>query len=137
MPKSLIILLFAVVIVGIAVGVIIFAELLTLDVTSKAAVLGVLAGGFMSVLTVIGSSAVSLWLNARETSLKLKEKISDQAMQLARMDYDLRLKSNQDEFLAPAKVYREYYLALDELVTKGSWPKKIEELGLLNIFKLK
>jgi hypothetical protein len=39
--------------------------------------------------------------------------------------------------LAAAKVYRELYRAMVELRTEGTWPKAIEELGLLNIFELR
>ena len=57
------------------------------------------------------------------------------------MDYELRQRSleftkSQKKFLAPAKVYRELYKALFELHEKGTWPKSIQNLGLLSIFKL-
>jgi hypothetical protein len=56
------------------------------------------------------------------------------------MDYELRQQALPEgytqEFLAPAKVYREFYRAIVELRTKGTWPKAIEDLGLLNTFKV-
>jgi hypothetical protein len=62
------------------------------------------------------------------------------AIELTRMDYDLRQRALSDgqaqQFLAPAKVYREFYRAIVELRTEGTWPKAIEELGLLNIFEV-
>jgi hypothetical protein len=33
-------------------------------------------------------------------------------------------------------VYREFYRAVIELRAEGTWPKAIEELGLLNIFEV-
>ena len=40
-------------------------------------------------------------------------------------------------FLAPAKVYRELYRAIVELRTKNTWPRSIQDLGLLGIFTVK
>jgi hypothetical protein len=48
----------------------------------------------------------------------------------------LRLETKrQNQLLVPAKVYREFYKALFELYETRSWPKDIEELGLLNILQ--
>ena len=62
-------------------------------------------------------------------------------MELTRMDYELRQKSlthaqQSQKFLAPVKVYREFYKALVQLFEQGTWPKEVENLGLLNVFEL-
>jgi hypothetical protein len=52
------------------------------------------------------------------------------------LEFELRREAKQqNQLLAPAKVYREFYKALFELYKTRSWPKDIEELGLLNILE--
>jgi len=104
--------------------------------------------------TVIGSIGgvlgffVNAWIKDRELKEKIKdreEQIRDRsaryALELTKMDFELRQESlklvkGKRLFLAPIKVYRELYKALLELHKKGTWPKTIENLGLLNIFPL-
>ena len=87
------------------------------------------------------TAIVGLWKTAKDADEKLKDRISDHALQLTKMDYELRQKSldtsgTTQKFLAPVKVYRTFYRALYELHTTGGWPKEVEEQGLLNIFEL-
>jgi hypothetical protein len=77
----------------------------------------------------------------RVTDERIRDEASRVALELARMDYDLRQQALPDgraqQFLAPAKVYREFYKAIVELCTEGTWPKAIEGLGLLSIFEVR
>jgi len=99
--------------------------------------IGALSGLFGSLLTAI----LGIWQASREASDRLKDRISDHALKLTQMDYDLRQKSLEltgysQEFLAPAKVYRTLYRALLDLHTSGTWPREVMDQGLLNIFVL-
>ncbi len=89
---------------------------------------------------LIGSSPgafVGIWKATMDADAKLKDRISTHALELIKMDYEMRQKfldlyEAQQVFLAPAKVYREFYFALYELHTTGNWPKRIEDLHLLD-----
>jgi len=49
------------------------------------------------------------------------------------LEINLRLKEgNQEQLLAAAKIYREFYKALFEPYETKTWPKAIEEHGLIN-----
>ena len=102
---------------------------------------GVLVGTFAGVFGSLITAIVGIWKTAKDADEKLKDRISDHALQLTQMDYELRQKSldtsgTTQKFLAPVKVYRTFYRALYELHTTGGWPKEVEEQGLLNIFEL-
>ena len=108
---------------------------------AQAAIIGALAGALGGVVASTLSSLSSLWAGSRDFEERLKDRVSDHALELTRMDYELRQKSleltkEKREFLAPVKVYRELYRALLELHETGNWPDTINELGLLSIFPL-
>jgi hypothetical protein len=96
-----------------------------------------------AIIAVIGvglTAIVALWKQSAEDEQKAKDRASDHALQLTRMDYDIRIKAlelskDRRQFLAPVKVYRELYRAFLDLHTIGEWPDTIEKLGLLNIFE--
>lgn len=125
---------------------IVFAALIwlvfpSLDSTAKAGIVGILAGSLAGALGSVITSLLGTWERSRDINERIKERVSSDSLQLTKMDYELRQKSlelqqGQQYFLAPVKVYRELYKALLELNEKGTWPKNIEELGLLNIFPL-
>ena len=79
---------------------------------------------------------VSYWQGRTNAEQSTKDRASEVAFGLTKMDYDLRMKSGRrQQFLAPVKVYRELYKALLVLHTTGDWPSSIEKLGLLSIFE--
>jgi hypothetical protein len=104
--------------------------------TLIAALGGALVASFAPVITATLSSLGQ----ERDRAARIRDEASRVAIELTRMDYDLRQRALSDgqtqQVLAAAKVYRELYRAIVELRTEGTWPRAIEELGLLNIFEL-
>lgn len=103
-------------------------------------IVAALGGALVASLGPVVTGALgSLW-QQRDIDERIRDEASRIALDLTRMDYDLRqraLPSGQTKnFLAPAKVYREFYKAIVELRTAGTWPKAVEDLGLLNIFEV-
>ncbi len=112
-----------------------------LDSPTVSALAGIAIGSLAAILGPILNTLVSIWNRSKESEERLKDRVSNHALELTKMDYDLRQKSLEtsgktQEFLAPAKVYRTFYKALLELHTTGNWPKEVEDLGLLQIFEL-
>ena len=106
-----------------------------------AGIIGVLIGSFSGLLGSFATSIVGLWKTSRDAEERLKDRISNHALELTRLDYEMRqksldLKGTTKHFLAPAKVYRTFYRALLDLHTTGNWPKEVQDLGLLSIFEL-
>lgn len=104
-----------------------------LDNTSIATISGVLVGALAGMM---GSSIAGLFSHIRaerESQDKLRDYASSQALKLTELEFNRRRETKQKKFLAPAKVYREFYKALYELFTQGTWPKTIEDMGLLDI----
>ncbi len=102
---------------------------------------GVVVGAFVGMFGSILTAIVGAWRASKESGERLKDRVSNHALQLTQMDYDLRQKSLEltgktKKVLAPVKVYRTFYRSLLELQTSGDWPKEAEELGLLQIFEL-
>jgi hypothetical protein len=130
------------VIFGIGIiAIFIFWALPLIDSAAVAGIIGVLVGSFAGLLGSIVTSIVGIWRVTKDAEERLKDRISNHALELTRMDYELRQKSldsrgTKQLFLAPAKAYRTFYRALLDLHTTGNWPKEVEELGLLNIFEL-
>lgn len=113
----------------------------TLDVTSTAAVLGALAGALGGVMIAPFTVLVTIWNRNQESKIELAKTISSHAIELTRLDYDLRLKAVEgsgqtNRFLAPAKVYRELYRAMLSFHQKDAWPATVQELGLLNVIEI-
>lgn len=109
--------------------------------TTVAGFIGVLIGSLTTFISSVLASVVGFWKVSRESEERLKDRISNHALELTRLDYELRQKSleltkTSQQFLAPAKVYRTFYKALYELHTTGDWPRDVQDLGLLNIFEL-
>jgi hypothetical protein len=119
----------------------IFFALPLFNSPAAAGIIGVVVGSFIGLLGAIVSSIVGIWKASKDSEEKLKDRISNHALELTKLDYELRQKSldsneTKQLFFAPVKVYRTFYKALLELHTTGNWPKEPEELGLLNIFEL-
>jgi hypothetical protein len=109
-----------------------------LDDKSVIAIISVLAGGLAGLIGAFLSSVISHRRSEQESEDRLKQYASTQALDLTTLEFELRREAKQqNQLLAPAKVYREFYKALFELYKTRSWPKDIEELGLLNILEYK
>jgi len=108
---------------------------LTDSTTTLVAALG---GALVASLGPIITAMFTSLGQQRDTDERIRDEASRVALELTRMDYELRQQALPEgyaqQFLAPAKVYREFYRAIVELRTRGTWPKAIEDLGLLNIF---
>jgi hypothetical protein len=112
-----------------------------LDAVALAVILGALVGSIGGAVGAALTSLVTLWNQERENDERLKDRVSNHAVELTRLNYELRMKSlnttqQTKEFLAPIKVYREVYKALLELHKTGNFPGTINDLGLLGMFKL-
>jgi hypothetical protein len=122
------------------VYIVLFAILLLivwsqLDKPAIIAVVSVLAGGLAGVIGSFVGAIIALQRVEKESEIKLKEYASSQALELTRLEVELRRKEGkQKQLLAVAKIYREFYKALFELYETRTWPKAIEEQGLLNIY---
>jgi len=105
-----------------------------LDNSSIIAIVSVLAGVLAGVIGNFTVSFIAYWRTQRESEDRLKQYASAQALELTGLEFKMRREmKRQLEFYAPAKVYREFYRALLELYRTGDWPKKIEDMGLLNV----
>ena len=140
--KNILIVIGAIVLLSlIAIAIIIYSILHRIESPAVSGLFGVLVGAFVGIFGSILTAIVGALRTSKESEEKLKDRISNHALQLTQMDYDLRQKSLEltdqaQQFLAPAKVYRTFYKSLLELQTSGQWPKEAENLGLLNIFVL-
>ena len=99
-----------------------------------------LGGALVASLAPVMTATLSNLGQERDRDERIRDEASRVALELTRVDYDLRQRALSDgqaqQVLAAPKVYRELYKAVVELRTKGIWPKAPEELGLLNIFEL-
>lgn len=103
--------------------------------------IGVVVGSMIGFFSTVIAGITSIIKIQSESSEKFRDRISNHSLELTKMDYDLRKQSlnstgKKQKFLAAAKVYREFYLALDELQSKGSWPRSVQNAGLLGVFEL-
>lgn len=110
------------------------------DSAAIAVIVGAMAGALGAVLTGALTALVAVWSQSVTHSQQLRDRVSSHALELTRMDYELRIRALDEsresaEFLAPVKVYRELYRALLQLHEKNEWPLQIEQLGLLGIFQ--
>jgi len=125
----------------VVLGVLLSLAFPRLDPTAIAGIVGGLVGALGGILGSAMASVVAVWDRSRDAEERLKDRVSSHALELTKMDYELRQKSleltkRRKKFLAPVKVYRELYRALLELHNTGQWPTNINELGLLAIFEL-
>jgi len=131
-----------IIVIGSYIGIVVLAFhrfLPTKDGAAIAAVVGALAGAAGAVLGAGLSAFVAVWSQSIESSRQLRDRVSSHAIELTRLDYDLRLRALQEskepsDFLAPAKVYRELFRALLQLHEEDKWPANIEQMGLLRVF---
>jgi hypothetical protein len=106
-----------------------------LDATGTVGVVSVLGGGLAGVVGAFVGAVVALQRMEKESQTKIKEFAASQALELTKLEIDLRLKEGrQHRLLAAAKIYREFYKALFELYDTKTWPKDIQKQGLINIY---
>jgi hypothetical protein len=112
-----------------------------LRLIGESTLVAAIGGAFAASLGVAFTALLTLVGDRRTTDERIRDEASRVALELTRMDYDLRREAVSDEVFtevnAPVKVYRELYLAFEQLRTKGTWPKSIETLGLLNVAKIR
>lgn len=106
-----------------------------LDEKSVIAVVSLLAGGLAGLIGSFMSSIIAHRHSRQESEDRLTQYASTQALELTKLELTLRRETEQTQFLAPAKVYREFYKALFDLYATKTWPPDIEKLGLLNILQ--
>ncbi|MFZ5953628.1 MAG: hypothetical protein ACOYT8_00845 [Candidatus Dependentiae bacterium] len=134
-------IILSIIVIVVFIAFFIFWALPKIDSAAVAGFIGVLVGSFAGLIGSIANSITGILKIEKESEIQLKNRISNHALELTRMDYELRQKSlelnhEKQYFLAPAKVYRTFYRSLLELHTTGNWPKDAENQGLLNIFEL-
>ena len=140
--KKIVLMIIGIVLFTFAViGIFIYWVFPQLDSPIVSGFAGVLVGAFVGMVGSILTATVGAWRASKETEDRLKDRISDHALQLSRMFYDLQQKSldytgGEQMFNSPVKAYRELYRALLMLQTTNEWPREIEELGLLQILPL-
>jgi hypothetical protein len=106
-----------------------------LDATGTVGVVSVLGGGLAGVVGAFAGAVVALRRVEKESQTKIKEFAASQALELTKLEIDLRLKEGrQHRLLAAAKIYREFYKALFELYDTKAWPKEIEQQRLINSY---
>jgi len=106
-----------------------------LDRPAIIAVVSVLGGGLAGVVGSFVGAIIALQRVEKESEIKIKEYASSQALELTKLEIEMRQKEGrQKQLLAVAKIYREFYKALFELYETKKWPKEIEELGLIDIY---
>jgi len=106
-----------------------------LDRPAIIAIVSVLGGGLAGVVGSFVGAIIALQRVEKESEIKIKEYASSQALELAKLEIEMRQKEGrQKKLLAVAKIYREFYKALFELYETKTWPKEIGELGLINIY---
>lgn len=106
-----------------------------LDRQAIIAVVSVLGGALVGVAGSFVGAIIALLRVEKESEIKIKEYASSQALELTKLEIELRQKQGrQKKLLAAAKIYREFYKALFELYETKSWPSEVYEQGLLNIY---
>jgi hypothetical protein len=106
-----------------------------LDRPAIIAIVGVLGGGLAGVVGSFVGAIIALQRVEKESEIKIKEYASSQALELTKLEIELRQKEGrQKQLLAVAKIYREFYKALFDLYETKTWPQEIGKLGLLNIY---
>lgn len=106
-----------------------------LDKPAIIAVVSVLGGGLAGVVGSFIGAIIALQRVEKESEVKIKEYASTQALELTKLEIELRQKEGrQKQLLAVAKIYREFYKALFDLYETKTWPRAIMDQGLLNIY---
>ena len=107
-----------------------------LESPAVSGIVGMLVGAIMGLMGTVFSVILGIWKTSKDADERLKDRVSNHALELTRMDYELRKEGSQKKFLAPAKVYRIFYRTLLDLHTTGEWSSEPLNQGLLNIFTL-
>jgi hypothetical protein len=116
-------------------GVLLFIVWTQLDKSAIIAIASILAGGLAGVMGSFIGAIIAAQRLEKESEIKLKEYASAQALELTKLEVELRRKEgSQKQLLAVAKIYREFYKALFDLYETKTWPKAIEDQGLLKIY---
>jgi len=106
-----------------------------LDSSAIIAVVSVLGGGLAGIVGSFVGAIIALQRVEKESEIKMKEFASSQALELTKLEIELRQKEGrQKKLLAAAKIYREFYKALFELYETKTWPSAVYEQGLLTIY---
>jgi hypothetical protein len=106
-----------------------------LDRPAIIAIVSVLGGGLAGVVGSFVGAIITLQRVEKESEIKIKEYASSQALELTKMEIEMRQKEGrQKQLLAVAKIYREFYKALFELYETKTWPSEVYQQGLLNIY---
>jgi hypothetical protein len=83
-----------VVLFGIAIiTIFIFFALPRFDSPAVAGIIGVLVGGFIGLLGSVVNLIVRIWSGTKQVVERLKDRVSNHALELTRMDYELRQKA--------------------------------------------
>ena len=99
------------------------------------AIVSVLGGGLAGIVGSFIGAILTVQRMVKESEIKIKEYASSQALELTKLEIDLRQKEGrQQQILAVAKIYREFYKALFDLYETKTWPQEIMQQGLLNIY---
>jgi hypothetical protein len=106
-----------------------------LDKPAIIAVVSVLGGGLAGVVGSFVGAIIALQRVEKESETKIKEYASSQALELTKLELELRQKEGrQKKILAAAKIYREFYKALFDLYETKTWPHEIQDLGLIKMY---
>ena len=103
-----------------------------LDKPAIIAVVSVLGGGLAGVVGSFVGAIIALQRVEKESETKIKEYASSQALELTKLELELRQKEGKDRILAAAKIYREFYKALFDLYETKNWPHAVQDLGLID-----
>lgn len=112
-----------------------------LDPQSRGTIIGVAIGALAGMIGSAATAFIGLWNVAKENSERLKDRVSAHAVELTKLDYELRLKSMERfgygyDLYVPIKQYREFYRAMLALHDKDDWPDTLNKMGLLNMIPM-
>lgn len=136
----LLLMTYAVTVMGLMYGVLWFSRDFGATEPTRT-LMAALGGAVIASVGPIITATLSTLGQERDRGERIKDEASRMAMELTKMDYDLLQRAlaegQSQQVLRTVKVYREFYKAIVELRTKGTWPKDPEELGLLEVIELR